>query len=75
MFVIVQFLWNVGIGRSEFSDFSDLVPKLRRKNEAKCEVAHIGIQNKEPCWWKWEEISRNSVLESEKLFVGEKHFA
>ena len=34
---------------SEFSDISDLVPKLRRENEAKSEVALIGIQNKEPC--------------------------
>ena len=34
---------------SEFSDFSDLVPKLRHENEAKCEVALIDVQNKEPC--------------------------
>ena len=49
------------------------MPKLRRENEAKSEVALIGVQNKEPC--QWAKISRNWVSESEKLLVGEKHLA
>ena len=43
------------------------MPELWLENEAKCEVALIGIQNKEP-----NVNFRSSVLESEKLFVGEK---
>ena len=37
-----------GQATSEFSRFSDLVPKLRRVDEAKCEVVLFGMKSKVP---------------------------
>ena len=41
-----------------------MVPKLRRKDEAKCEVALVGIKNKVFWWGKREKnFSKFSVRE------------
>ena len=54
MFVILHFLWNVGIGHLRVLGHCDLLPKLRREKEAKSEVALTGIR----CWrvknYLWE---------------------
>ena len=71
MFVILHFFWNVGIGLFRDLGLQWSGAEITAWERAKSEVALISIQNKEPCWWA--KISRNSVLESEKLFVREKH--
>ena len=52
-----------------------MVPKLRRKDEAKCEVVLVGIKKKCCSGENERKISRNSVREGKKLFVGERHSA
>ena len=62
--------------RSEFSRFSVLVPKLRPEDEAKCEVAFIGMRNK----MQWQRNERKLLKISQwkskkkKNFLREWHY-
>ena len=62
--------------RSEFSRFSVLVPNLRPEDEAKCEVAFIGMRNK----MQWQRNERKLLKISQwkskkkKNFLRERHY-